>query len=129
MTVAYDLDDTLANTDYSKAFGTASLVGMLEKAPVIYRPTGDFIIITARGDNPAVQRATRAWVKDNLPNCKGVYFTTGSGKPGMERKLAVMKRHNVTEFVDSKRSNLAILRELDPELKLAYISDGKKVSY
>lgn len=129
MTVAYDLDNTLARTDYSKAFGTASLVGMLEKAPVIYHPTGDFIIITARGDNAAVQRATRAWVKDNLPNCKGVYFTTGSGKPGMERKLAVMKRHNVTEFVDSKRSNLAILRELDPELKLAYISSGKKHSY
>jgi hypothetical protein len=47
----------------------------------------------------------------------------------MERKLAVMKTHNVTEFVDSKRSNLAILKELDPSLKLAYISDGKKTSY
>jgi hypothetical protein len=127
--IAYDLDNTLAQTDWSKTFGTASIVAMLEKAPVIYRPIGSFIIITARGDNPAVQRATRAWVKDNLPSCQGVYFTTGSGKPGMERKLTVMRRHNVTEFVDSKKSNLAILKELDPSLKLAYISDGKKVSY
>jgi hypothetical protein len=129
MTIAYDLDGTLARTDYGKAFGTASLVGMLEKAPVIYKPSGEFIIITARGENTAVQHATRAWVKDNLPGCQGVYFTTGSGKPGMERKLAVMHAHSVTEFVDSKKSNLAILKELDPSLKLAYISDGKKVSY
>jgi hypothetical protein len=127
--IAYDLDNTLARTDWSKTFGTASIVGMLEKAPVIYKPSGEFIIITARGENAAVQRATRAWVKDNLPGCQGVYFTTGSGKPGMERKLAVMRRHNVTEFVDSKRSNLAIIKELDPSLKLAYISDGKKTSY
>lgn len=127
--IAYDLDDTLANTDYSKAFGTASLVGMLEKAPVIYKPSGEFIIITARGDNSAVQRATRTWVKDNLPGCQGVYFTTGSGESGLKQKLAVMKRHNVTEFVDSKKSNLAILKKLDPTLKLSYISDGKKESY
>jgi hypothetical protein len=127
--IAYDLDDTLANTDFSKVFGKTSLLGMYEKAPVIYKPSGSFIIITARGEDPKVHEVTRKWVKENLPGCEAVYFTTGSGENGMKQKLAVMQRHNVTEFVDSKRSNLAILKKLDPTLKLAYISSGKKSSY
>ena len=127
--IAYDLDNTLANTNFNKVFGKTSLLGMYEKATVKYKPTGSFIIITARGSDSAVHETTRAWVKENLPNCKGVYFTSGSGEAGMKAKLAVMKAHNVTEFVDAKRSNLAILKKLDPTLKLAYISAGKKVSY
>jgi hypothetical protein len=126
---AYDLDNTLANTDYSKVFGKASLIGMIEKATVKYKPRGPFIIITARGEDPAVHRATSKWVNENMPNCEGIYYVTGSGANAQAKKLEIMKRHNVTEFTDAKRSNLAILKKLDPSLKLSYISDGKLVSY
>lgn len=102
---------------------------MLEKATVKYQPSGEYIIITARGENAAVQKATRKWVNDNLTGCQGVYFTTGSGETGMKNKLEVMKRHNVTEYVDTKQSNLAILKKLDPQLKLATITSGKKETY
>lgn len=127
--IAYDLDDTLASTDFSKVFGQTSLLGMIANAEVKYQPTGRYIIITARGENAAVQRATRKWVDDNLKGCQGVYFTTGHGETGMKNKLAVMNRHGVTEYVDTNKSNLKILSKLDPNLKLSTIEHHDKVSY
>ena len=127
--IAYDLDNTLANTDYSKVFGKASMVGMLEKATVRYKPTGDFIIITARGEDAEIQRVTRTWVKENLPNCKGVYFVTGSGAPAVERKIAVMKQHGATEFADGKVSVLAEFKKQNPQLVLWHVTSTGKVKY
>ena len=127
--IAYDLDNTLANISFDGVFGINDMVSRMEKATVRYKPSGDFIIITARGDNAAVQRVTRAWVKENLPGCKGVYFVTGSGAPAVKRKIEVMKRQGVTEFADGKTSVLAEFRKQDPELKLWHITAKGKVAY
>ena len=127
--IAYDLDDTLADTNYDSVFGQTSLLNMISNAEVKYQPRGRYVIITARGENSAVQRATRKWVDDNLTGCEGVYFTTGSGETGMKNKLAVMKRIGVTEYVDSSIKNLRILNKLDPKIKTSTIEDGQKISY
>ena len=127
--IAYDLDNTLANISFDGVFGVSDMVSRMEKATVRYKPTADFIIITARGDNAAVQRVTRAWVKENFPNCKGVYFVTGSGASAVKRKIAVMKRQGVTEFADGKTSVLAEFRKQDPELTLWHVTSDGKVKY
>jgi hypothetical protein len=127
--IAYDLDNTLANISFDNVYGVNDLVSRMEKATVRYKPSSDFIIITARGDNAAVQRATRAWVKENLPGCKGVYFVTGSGAAAVKRKIAVMKRQGVTEFADGKVSVLAEFRKQDPELTLWHVTADGKVKY
>ena len=127
--IAYDLDNTLANISFDNVFGINDMVSRMEKATVRYKPSGDFIIITARGDNPKVQETTRAWVKENLPGCKGVYFVVGSGSTAVKRKIEVMKRHNVTEFADGKTSVLAEFRKQNPELTLWHVTADGKVKY
>jgi len=123
--LAYDLDDTLAETSFEHIMGQGSLVDMMANAPVKYQPEGDFVIITARGENAAVQRTTRKWVADNLTGCKEVYFTTGSGRPGMERKLSIIKEHGYDGYVDSSGSNLAIMATLDDTIELYDIEHGQ----
>ena len=127
--LAYDLDDTLANTDYSHVMGQSSLIGMISKASVHYQPSGEYVIVTARGEAPAVHAATKKWVDENLTGCKAIYYTTGSGETGMKNKLAVINRHNLEGYVDLSRSNLAIMKKLDPSLKLYTISNGKLAAY
>ena len=127
--IAYDLDNTLANISFDNVYGINDLVSRMEKATVRYKPSGSFIIITARGENPKVQEATRAWVKENLPGCDGVYFVTGSGASAVKAKIAVMKRHGATEFADGKTSVLAEFRKQDPELKLWHITSDSKVAF
>jgi hypothetical protein len=127
MAIAFDLDNTLCNISFDNVFGIASLVSRMDKATVRYKPSGSFVIITARGDNPQVQSVTRAWVKENLPGCQGVYFVTGSGSTAVKRKIEVMKRHNITEFADGKTSVLAEFKKQDPSLTLWHVtSDGIK---
>lgn len=126
--IAYDLDDTLADTSFEHIVNKQQMLDMMANAPVKYKPSSSFIIITARGEDAAVQRVTRAWVRENLPNCKAVYFTTGSGEPGARRKIEVMKRHNVTEFCDSKAEVVQYMKSVYPDIKYSTIEDGQKFS-
>ena len=125
--LAYDLDDTLADTNYDNVMGQASLIDMIRSAEVTYQPRGQFAIITARGTNPEVHRATAAGAKENLPGCQAIYYTTGSGETGMKNKLEVIKRHNLEGYVDASVENLNIMRKLDPQIKLYTITDNKLV--
>ena len=127
--IAYDLDNTLANISFDGVFGINDMVSRMEKATVRYRPSGDFIIITARGDNPKVQSATRVWVEENLPGAKGVYFVVGSGSTAVKRKIEVMKQHGATEFADGKTSVLAEFRKQVPKLKLLHVTRDGKVAF
>lgn len=127
--LAFDLDDTLANTDYSHVMGQDSMLGMLANAEVEYQPEGDYVIITARGENTAVHAATKKWVDDNLKGCQAIYYTTGSGETGMKNKLAVINRHNLDGYVDKSIENLSIMRKLDPEIKLYTIEHHSLIEY
>ena len=126
--IAYDLDGTLADTELDNIVNFSQLIDEYANARVKYRPSGAFIIITARGENATVQRVTRAWVEENLPNCEAVYFTTGSGEAGARRKIEVMKRHNVTEFVDSKSEIVRYMKSVYSDIKYATLEDGEKFS-
>lgn len=123
--LAYDLDDTLADTNYDNVMGQASLISMISNAEVKYQPRGEYVIVTARGTSPAVHRATRAWVDANLTGCQAIYYTTGSGETGMKNKLEVIKRHNLDGYVDDSVENLRIMQSLEPGIKLYTIEEGK----
>jgi 5'(3')-deoxyribonucleotidase len=127
--IAFDLDNTLANINFDNVYGINDLVARMQKATVRYKPTNNFIIITARGDNPKVQEATRTWVKENLPGCEGIYFVTGSGNAVVSKKIAVMKRHNVTEFADGRSSVLDEFKKQDPSLKLWHVTSHGLVKH
>lgn len=127
--LAYDLDGTLANTDFSHIFSQNQMIKMMEEATVKYTPRGEFAIVTARGEGAAVQRTTRQWVRDNLPNCKAVYFTSTGGDAGMKAKLEVIKRHGLDGYVDTDNSKLSAMRKLDPQIELYDIVSGKLVKH
>ena len=120
------MDGTLADTNYSKVFSHKQLVAMYRDAPVLYKPQSPFIAITARGTDADVKNATRAWLKDNQPNCKGVYFVSGGEDAIVAKKTAIMKRLNVTDWTDNNASILGKIKKLDLGIKLWKFNTSKK---
>lgn len=127
--LAFDIDGTLASTNFSRVVNQAQLLEIMANASVKYHPRGEFAIVTARGESAAVQRVTRAWVRENFPNCKGIYFTSTGGDAGMKAKLEVIKRHGLDGYVDSDNSKLSAMRKLDQEITLYDIVNGKLVQH
>jgi len=125
---AYDLVDTLVKIDYS-VYNTAQMVANIKEAKVIHRPTGNFIIITAQPDIPAVHSAISAMVNDNFPNCQRVVFVSGSEAQVAEKKAGVIKRNNITDFTDNNRAILAKIKELVPDVTLWVMTGSGKKKY
>jgi hypothetical protein len=125
---AYDLVDTLVKIDYS-VHNTAQMVANIKEAKVIHRPTGNFIIITAQPDIPAVHSAVSAMVNDNFPNCQRVVFVSGSEAQVAEKKAGVIKRNNITDFTDNNRAILAKIKELVPDVTLWVMTGSGKKKY
>lgn len=130
--IAYDLDGTLAETDYTNVYSKEGLTTIYENAPVIYKPKSPFIVITARQINGLQDRiATRQWLQDNFGNLfKNIYYVSGSQDQIVKKKLEILKRYNIVEFVDNNKAILQKMKEADPSLKLYYMSkDGTKTLY
>lgn len=108
----YDLDGTLAGTRFTGIFSKAQLVDMYKTAPVLYTPRGQFVAITARGDDLEVKAATRLWLQANFGSkCEAVYFAAGSEEEKITYKANKVKELNLTGYVDSKIGTLRLFEK------------------
>ena len=104
----FNIDNTLADTNFNNIFSREQLLGRYKDAPVLYTPTKPFIAITARGTDADVKQITNRWIDMNFTNCEGVYFVDGSEEDKIKGKADVVKRLNLEGYVDSKISTLAL---------------------
>ena len=125
---AFDLVDTLVKISY-KVYNTEQLVANIKNADVIYRPKGNFIIITAQPDTPAVHTAISAMVNDNFPNCQRVVFVSGSEAQVAEKKASIIKRNGITDFTDNNRNILSKIKDLVPEVTLWVMTGSGRKKY
>lgn len=118
----FDIDDTLAHANFK---GSRSQLEAILGAKVLYTPSMPFVAITARGNDPKVQKATRVWLNQHEPKCTGVEFVSGDMKSKIAGKARAIQQHGVTDYVDNNTELLAGLKRLLPKVKF-YRFDGSK---
>lgn len=119
----FDLADTLVHINYK----SGNIVSAITKAKILYRPKGNFIIVTAQQDSPSIHTAIKSMVKDNFPNCQQVSFVSGGEAEIIAKKASAIKRFNITEFTDNNINILAGLKEKLPNVKFYQMtSNGRK---
>lgn len=119
----FDLADTLVHINYR----SGNIPQAIRNAEVLYRPKGNFIIITAQRDDAAIHNAVSEMVSTNFPNCQRVHFVSGGESDIIAKKAALIKEHNLTDFTDNNRAILAGIKELNTGAKLwVMTSDGRK---
>lgn len=117
----FDIDDTLAHADFK---GARSQTEAILGAKVLYKPTMPFIAITARGNDPKIQKATEIWLRQNEPNNKGVEFVSGDMKAKINGKARAIQMHNVTDYVDNNTELLTGLKNLLPKVNFYHFANG-----
>ena len=118
----YDIDDTLARADFKHA---RSQVEAILGAKVLFQPSQKFVAITARGNDPKIQKATHIWLNQNEPNCTGVEFVSGGMKEKINGKARAIQMHGVTDYVDNNTELLTGLKQILPNVNF-YRFDGTK---
>ena len=121
----YDLADTLVHINYS----SGNIISAIAKASILYRPKGNFVIITAQQDSPSIHTAIKSMVKDNFPNCQGVTFVSGGQTEIISKKASAIKRLGITEFTDNNSDILAGLKEKLSGVKLYKMTSNGKEPY
>lgn len=123
----FDLQDTLVHIDYSASFGKRQLLENIAKASIKYRPTSDFVIITAQQDDQEIHTAIRDMVEKRLPKCQGVYFVSGSQEDIINKKAAGIRRLRLTSFTDNNLDILAGIKAKNIGIRLFKMtSTGRK---
>jgi hypothetical protein len=122
----FDIDDTLAHANFK---GARSEIEAILGAKVIYTPSMPFVAITARGNDPKVQKATKIWLNHHQPKCTGVEFVSGGMKEKINGKARAIQRHNVTDYVDNNTELLAGLKKILPNVKLYHFDGTKPVPF
>lgn len=112
MVAGYDLDDTLADVNYDLA-PTIGLANVFRRATVLYRPAGDFIVITARPNKRQEYRnATRQWLTDNYDNYKGIRYVSGTEEEIVNKKAELIKSLRLDSFTDNNSTILGKLKTI-----------------
>lgn len=102
----YDLDDTLARVN----FAATPLAKMFASAPVIYTPSSDFVVLTGRPHDTAIERdATTTWLHQNQPRCRGIYYVAGAEIEKALKKAAIIRRLRLTDYTDNNPRALAAI--------------------
>lgn len=110
--IGFDLDDTLAKVEYDLA-GVRGLANVYRSAKLIYKPTEPFIVVTARRiPSNADRNATIEWLKENVPNYRGLYFVTGTEDQIIQKKVGYIRSRELTSWTDNNRDILAKMKEL-----------------
>ena len=125
----YDLQDTLVRINYSGSFGERQLIANIAKAEVLYKPTGDFVVVTAQQDNPQIHAAIKHMVNEKFPNCQGVYFVSGGEHTVAIKKAASIERLKLKSFTDNNRKILATIKELLPNVSLYVMTGSGRKKY
>jgi hypothetical protein len=120
----YDLDDTLAAVNYKQA-GFKNLSDIYANAPVIYTPDAPFVIITARSiRNRADKVATDKWVRENMPNCRKVYYVAGADID--KQKSDIVRRLHLASYTDNNPKHITAMKPLLPGVKFFLMHNGKR---
>jgi hypothetical protein len=123
----FDLDDTLARTNYKQA-GFKGLSAVYSDAPVIYTPDVPFVIITARSiHNAGDKAATQKWVNEHQPNCRKIYYVSGSDVS--KQKAGIIGRLHLTSYTDNNAQHLSEMKALLPRVKFYIMRDGKRQDF
>lgn len=125
----YDLDGTLAGTDFKQSHGPNGQVNVIISAKVLYTAPQPFVAITARGTDPKVQKATRLWLKQHQPNNQGVEFVSGSDQQVINAKARAIQQHKVTDYVDNNSKLLTGLKQILPNVNYYLFTGGKPVKF
>lgn len=125
----YDLDDTLAATEFANA-ATRGLVNVFKSAKVIYKPQSPFVVITARSHSTqAERRATTEWLRENQPNYRAIYYCEGSETDVAKRKADLIKRLNLKSFTDNNSDILGQIADQTEGVRLYKMSRGTRVPF
>lgn len=120
----YDLDDTLAAVNYKQA-GFKNLSDIYANAPVIYTPDSPFVIITARSIRSRADKlATDKWVRENMPNCRKVYYVSGADID--KQKSDIVRRLHLASYTDNNPKHITAMKPLLPGVKFFIMRDGKR---
>jgi len=122
----FDIDDTLAHADFKGARSeTEAILG----AKVLYVPDMPFVAITARGNDPKIQQATKIWLRQHEPNNKGVEFVSGGMKQKIAGKARAIQQHGVTDYVDNNTELLTGLKQILPKVNFYHFAGGKYTKF
>lgn len=122
----FDIDDTLAHADFQHS---RSQLEAILGAKVLYTPSMPFVAITARGNDPKVQKATRIWLNQHEPKCTGVEFVSGDMKAKIAGKARAIQQHGVTDYVDNNTELLTGLKQILPKVKFYHFNGTKPVAF
>lgn len=123
----YDLDDTLADVDYDQA-DTRGLATVFSQAGIIYTPTAEFVVITARTQTADAKRATEKWLTDNFELYRGTYYVSGTEEEVIAGKAQFIRDLELASFTDNNLAILDALADLVPAtVELYYMDDGSRV--
>ena len=131
MVAGYDLDDTLADVNYELA-GQIGLANVFSRAGINYRPTEDFVVITARPhDRQEYRDATRDWLNENFGFFQGIYYVSGTESEIVAKKAEKIRTLNLDSFSDNNVTILGLLKkELGARVPLYRVyADGRRERY
>ncbi len=121
----YDLDGTLAAVDLAQA-KVKPMASIFASAPVIYTPTTDFVVLTARPHaTPAERTATLVWLHLFQPHFTGIhYVATGRSAALAKSKGALITSLALTDYTDNNPDTLKALLAQGATAKLWQMSPG-----
>lgn len=123
----YDLDDTLSDVDYDQA-DTRGLATVFRQAGIIYTPSSEFVVITARTQTADAKRATEDWLTSNFELYRGTYYVSGSEQEIIQGKADFIRELGLASFTDNNLAILDALADLVPAtVQLYYMDDGSRV--
>lgn len=122
----YDLDDTLARVNFAQA-SVRGLATVYAQADVLYKPTEDFVVITARSKpNAAARQATLNWLKENEPRFQRIYYVPGGNAKNVAMaKARIIDSLNLDSYTSEDREVLNAMKEFT-NVPLYLFRGGKK---
>jgi hypothetical protein len=125
----YDLDGTLAATDFTAAV-RKPMPGVFADAPVLHTPITDFVVITGRPHATAAERAaTLGWLQSRQPHFKDIHYVDATGVQAIaEAKAEIITRLGLTDYTDNNRDVIQCIATLGVGVKLWVMgADGVRV--
>ena len=97
------------------------------KANVLYRPIGQFVILSAESPVASIRKGVRDFVEANFPNCLELRFVSGSKQQIITAKVQQLINLNATQYTDNDIELLTEYKFRLPNISFYYIDQGKQV--
>lgn len=119
----YDFSDTLAKVDWQASNIPAAIIA----AKALYKPSGNFAVITAQQDNPTIHKAVLTWLNTHYgERVTKVYFVTGGEANIVKAKSRILSEQRANSFTDNNETILKGIRAELPNLPLYKATNGER---